>query len=251
MKDIKIRPASVNDAPVIVQAFVMAVGEETVVRYCGADYLKALEAAASAEDTQYSYRNALVAEVDGEAAGAVVGYDGALLESLRAGTLSVLKKFNPSVSVTDEETQAGEFYIDSISVFPQFRGHGIGKRLLMAMTGKGLALGCGKVGLMVDFENSEASSLYSLCGFQPVGEKLFFGHKMRHMQCTHLQAEDKILYTGLNYPQVQEFCGDKILAPYICMGFSMLSLIVPDGFLTVNEGDTICRDGLGNFWVEQ
>ena len=118
------------------------------------------------------------------------------------------------------------------------------------MTGKGLALGCGKVGLMVDFENSEASSLYSSCGFQPVGEKLFFGHKMRHMQCTHLQAEDKILYTGLNYPQVQEFCGDKILAPYICMGFSMLSLIVPDGFLTVNEGDTICRDGLGNFWVE-
>ena len=251
MNDIKIRPASVNDAPVIAQAFVMAVGEETVVRYCGADYLKALEAAASAEDTQYSYRNALVAELDGVPAGAVVGYDGALLESLRAATLSVIKEFNPSVSVADDETQAGEFYIDSISVFPQFRGHGIGKRLLMAMTGKGLALGCSKVGLMVDFKNSEASSLYSSCGFQPVGEKLFFGHKMRHMQCTHLQAEDKILYTGLNYPHVQEFCGDKILAPYICMGFSMLSLIVPDGFLTVNEGDTICRDGLGNFWVEQ
>ena len=250
MNDIKIRPASVNDAPVIAQAVAMAIGEETVVKYCGADYLKALEAAASAEDTQYSYRNALVAEVDGEAAGAVVGYDGALLESLRAGTLSVLKKFNPYVSVTDEETQAGEFYIDSISVFPQFRGHGIGKRLLMAMTGKGLALGCGKVGLMVDFENSEASSLYLGCGFQAVEEKFFFGHKMHHMQCTHLQAEDKILYTGLNYPQVQEFCGDKILAPYICMGFSMLSLIVPDGFLTVNEGDTICRDGLGNFWLE-
>ena len=251
MNDIKIRPASVNDAPVIAQAFVMAVGEETVVRYCGADYLKALEAVASAEDTQYSYRNALIAELDGVPAGAAVGYDGALLESLRAATLSVIRKFNPSVYVADDETQAGEFYIDSISVFPQFRGNGIGKRLLMAMTGKGLALGSGKVGLMVDFENSQASSLYSGCGYQLTGEKLFFGHKMHHMQCTHLQAEDKILYTGLNYPQVQEFCGDKILAPYICMGFSMLSLIVPDGFLTVNEGDTICRDGLGNFWVEQ
>ena len=237
MAEIKVRPAIVSDATIIAQAVAMAIGDETVVKYCGADYLKALEAAASAEDTQYSYRNALVAELDGVPAGAVVGYDGALLESLRAGTLSVLKKFNPSVSVTDEETQAGEFYIDSISVFPQFRGHGI-------------VLGCGKVGLIVDFENSEASSLYSRCGFQPVGEKLFFGHKMHHLQCTHLQAEDKILYTGLNYPQVQEFCGDKILAPYICMGFSMLSLIVPDGFLTVNEGDTICRDGLGNFWVE-
>ena len=46
-----------------------------MVKYCGADYLKALEAAASAEDTQYSYRNVLVAEVDGVAAGAVVTKD--------------------------------------------------------------------------------------------------------------------------------------------------------------------------------
>lgn len=250
MNDIKIRPASVNDAPVIAQAVAMAIDEETVVKYCGADYLKALEAAASAEDTQYSYRNALVAEVDGEAAGAVVGYDGALLESLRAATLSVIKEFNPSVSVADDETQVGEFYIDSISVLPQFRGRGIGKRLLMAMVGKGLVLGCGKVGLIVDFENSEASSIYSGCGFQPVGEKLFFGHKMHHLQCTHLFAEEKILYTGLNYPQVQEFCGDKILAPYICMGFSMLSLLTPEGFVTVNEGDTICKDLTGKMWVE-
>ncbi len=250
MNDIKIRPASVNDALVIAQAIAMAIGEETIVKYCGADYLKALETVASVEGTQYSYRNALVAEVDGVAAGAAIGYDGALLEPLRSGTLSLLREFNPSVSVTDVETQAGEFYIDSIGVLPQFRGNGIGKRLLMAMVGKGLALGCGKAGLMVGFENSEASSLYLGCGFQAVEEKFFFGHKMLHMQCSHLLAEDKILYTGLNYPQVQEFCGDKILAPYICMGFSMLSLIVPDGFLTVNEGDTICKDGLGNFWVE-
>ena len=250
MNDIKIRPAVVNDAPVIAQAVAIAIGEETVVKYCGAEYLKALEAVASAEGTQYSYRNVLVAEVDGIVAGAVVGYDGALLETLRSGTLSILKEFNPSVYVADDETQSGEFYIDSISVLPQFRGCGIGKRLLMAIVGKGLVLGNGKVGLMVDFGNSGAASLYERCGFKPVGEKLFYSHKMHHLQCTHLQAEEKILYTGLNYPQVKEFCGDKILAPYICMGFSMLSLIVPDGFATVNEGDTICRDGLGNLWVE-
>ena len=60
----------------------------------------------------------------------------------------------------------------------------------------------------------------------------------------------KIQYTGLNYPQVREFCGDQILAPYICMGFSMLSLLTPDGFVTVNEGDTICKDLSGKMWVE-
>lgn len=61
---------------------------------------------------------------------------------------------------------------------------------------------------------------------------------------------NKIQYTGLNYPQVKEFCGDMVLAPYFCMGFSMLSLMTADGFVNVNEGDTICRDEKGNFYVE-
>ena len=250
MAEIRIRPAFVADAPLIAQVVAMAIGEDTMVRYCGSEYLRVLEQVAAAEGTQYSYQNVLVAEVDGVAAGAIVGYNGALLEPLREGTLSIVRKYNPSVNVVDEETQAGEFYIDSLGVLPQFRGCGVGKRLVMAMAGKGFVLGCSKIGLMVDFKNSGVLEFYSGCGFHPVGEKLFFGHKMHHLQCTHLPATGKIQYTGLNYPMIQEFCGDKILAPYICMGFSMLSLLGPDGFITVNEGDTICKDGVGNLWVE-
>lgn len=62
-------------------------------------------------------------------------------------------------------------------------------------------------------------------------------------------SKESIQYTGLNYFQVKEFVGDKILAPYICMGFSMLSLYTPDGFVTVNEGDYIDKDEEGNFSV--
>ena len=61
---------------------------------------------------------------------------------------------------------------------------------------------------------------------------------------------EKILYTGLNYPQVKEFCGDMVMAPYFCMGFSMLSLITEEGCITVNEGDTIVKDEQGRFFVE-
>ena len=61
---------------------------------------------------------------------------------------------------------------------------------------------------------------------------------------------EKILYTGLNYPQVKEFCGDMVMAPYFCMGFSMLSLITEEGGITVNEGDTILKDEKGRFYVE-
>lgn len=61
----------------------------------------------------------------------------------------------------------------------------------------------------------------------------------------------KIQYTGLNYPQVKQMCGDMVLAPYICMGFSMLSLFTEEGFVSVNEGDTIVMDEKGNFSVEK
>ena len=46
-----------------------------------------------------------------------------------------------------------------------------------------------------------------------------------------------LLYTGTNYDEVKRLCGDRVLAPYFCMGFSMLSVDTGDGFVTVNEGD--------------
>ena len=58
-----------------------------------------------------------------------------------------------------------------------------------------------------------------------------------------------IQYTGLNYKEVKYFAGDKILAPYFCMGFSMLSLYTKEGFMTVNEGDYIIQDDDGEFSV--
>ncbi|MBR4167911.1 MAG: hypothetical protein IKR44_08890, partial [Bacteroidales bacterium] len=48
-----------------------------------------------------------------------------------------------------------------------------------------------------------------------------------------------LLYTGTNYDEVKRLCGGRVLAPYFCMGFSMLSLDTGEGFVTVNEGDTI------------
>ena len=60
----------------------------------------------------------------------------------------------------------------------------------------------------------------------------------------------RIQYTGTNYQEVKDFCGDKILAPYFCMGFSMLSLMTREGFVSVQEGDTIVKAPDGTFSVE-
>ncbi len=61
----------------------------------------------------------------------------------------------------------------------------------------------------------------------------------------------RIQYTGTNFAAVKQFCGDKILAPYDCMGFSMLSLMTDEGLETVHEGDYIVQDTSGRFRVEK
>lgn len=180
--NLTIKEAAAGDSRMIARAVILAMGEATAQLYCGSDCLKVLEEIAKREDTQYSYRHALAACVDGVPAGAIVGYDGAALLPLRDNTLAVIRKYNPRLSMVDEETEAGEFYLDSIGVLPEFRGRGIGGRLLLAMKERAFASGHERVGLLVDCENPRAERLYISQGFECVGTKLFFGHRMRHLQ---------------------------------------------------------------------
>ena len=64
-------------------------------------------------------------------------------------------------------------------------------------------------------------------------------------------AMKKLTYTGTNYDEVKRLCGDKVLAPYFCMGFSMLSIDTGNGFVTVNEGDTIVLKDDGTLRIEK
>lgn len=60
-----------------------------------------------------------------------------------------------------------------------------------------------------------------------------------------------VVYTGTNYDEVKQLCGDKVLAQYFCMGFSMLSVDMGEGFVSVNEGDTIVREDDGSLRIEK
>ena len=62
---------------------------------------------------------------------------------------------------------------------------------------------------------------------------------------------EKVIYTGTNFDEVKRLCGDKVLAPYFCMGFSMLSLDMGEGFETVNEGDAIVLEEDGTLRIER
>lgn len=178
-----VRQARSEDAVVIARAVAMAIGDEGALRnYCGDDYLVVLTEIARRENTQYSWKCALVTEVEGVVAGAIVGYDGALLGELREGTYVVIQERIGRTPTIPDETEAGEFYLDSVGVLPEFRGLGIGRALVGALAEKAFAEGHKQVGLIVDFGNPQAEKLYASLGFERVGTKLFFGHKMWHLQ---------------------------------------------------------------------
>ena len=181
--EVVLRLARREDAATIARAVAMAIGDEEALRnYCGDDYLSVLTEIARREATQYSWQYALVAEVNGVVAGAVVGYDGARLAELREGTFAVLYEMIGRVPTIVDETEAGEVYLDSVGVMPEFRGYGVGRALVTAFYERAFAEGYERVGLIVDYANPNAEKLYASLGFERVNTRLFFGHQMWHLQ---------------------------------------------------------------------
>ena len=82
-------PARPQDAMLIGASVVDAIGEEIAANLAGEnhtvnDVIDMFATLAAREDSQYSYRNALVAvDDDGTPVGVCVGYDGAKLHELR------------------------------------------------------------------------------------------------------------------------------------------------------------------------
>lgn len=179
--ELNIRKATINDAPLIAKVVAMAIGEESAILYGGENYMKVFEEIALLENSQYSYRNAFVAEVDGKAAGAVVAYDGAELYPLRKTTLEIIYKHTAKELQIADETDSSEFYLDSLAVLPEYRGRGIGAQLILAVKDRAFNEYNKNLGLLVDFENPDAERLYQSVGFERADVKYFLGHKMWHL----------------------------------------------------------------------
>lgn len=190
---ISIREARPADAMLIARVVAMAIGYEEAIEYAGDEVIKCLSEVARRDDTQYSYRNSLIAEATEDdtgnpggvkivtAAGAVVGYDGGSLARLREGSLSVIRKYHPDIKITDDETDASEFYLDSLGVLPEYRGHGISRKLIAAIEERARESGHHRIGLLVDFDNAGAERLYRSLGFRDAGTRPFLGHEMKHL----------------------------------------------------------------------
>lgn len=183
--DFKIEKALPADAPLIARAVAMALDvdiDATDDRSVKARGI--FGALASRTDSQYSYVNALKAVTpDGEIAGILVSYDGALLHSLREAFFNVVMELTGKDlrGMMSDETDAEEWYLDSLAVWPEYRHCGIGSALIKA--GIAQASLAGKpAGLLVDKEKPRTRKMYESLGFVRVGDRPFAGIMMDHLR---------------------------------------------------------------------
>ncbi len=180
-----VRRATMEDSYLIATYLLLAM-EDIVYKFIGErDYQKAkrfLAYFAERENNQYSYQNCWVAEDEGKVVAAANIYDGARLVELRMPIVQYLKiQFNMDF-IPEDETQSGEYYIDTLGVNPNQQGKGIGSRMLQFMIDEYVNKQHQTLGLLVDEENPAAKKLYLKLGFRPVGTKVLVGKSMEHLQ---------------------------------------------------------------------
>ncbi len=163
-----IRPATPEDASFLGRCVCEGIGFEIFEEEndFNTKVASGLAPLAAREDTLYSYSHALVAEVDGNVVGALISYPGEYYHQMRNITFRELPHFRElDLDAMPDEAGAGEYYLDTLAVLPQYRRRGIGRELMRTRIAwaeqnhPDLS-----ISLLVDPENFKGQRLYESLG---------------------------------------------------------------------------------------
>lgn len=174
---ITIRDARKEDVEIVAWTVLTALDMDT-------DEMEKYIKSCSKDDSIYSWRNAIVATVDGTAVGCLIAYEGSRYKELRDKSwLQLWDDMDPEYLKTiEDEAVDGEFYLDSMAILPEYRGRSIGRELMAYAIEKGKALGCGRATLLVDVHKPRLGAYYQAMGFEQYGEMEYFGHDYKRMR---------------------------------------------------------------------
>lgn len=184
---IEIKEAIKEQNAEIAHLIMMAMTDECCRYFCGdgyslKDFYRMMCHLVEREDSQYSYKNTLVAMDGQQVVGISVSYDGSRLHELRCAFIEAAKIYiGKDHTGMDDETQAGELYLDSLAVLPEYRRQGIAQKLLIATRERARQLHLPRVGLLVDKGNPDGEALYAKVGFKYLNDNLWGGHPMKHL----------------------------------------------------------------------
>ncbi len=180
-----IRKATPKDADTIADLMLLAM-YDIVCEFIG-DRGKAkvkafLQHFIAQENNLYSYEHCMLVECENKICASANVYNGGDFMALSTPVANYIKQnFNPDF-IVEPETQAGEFYLDTLAVDSKYQRQGVGTHLLNFIINDYVVNQHKTLGLLVDVDNSEAEKLYCNLKFQYVGEKSLAGKTMKHYQ---------------------------------------------------------------------
>lgn len=173
--DLILRPAGLDDAAALVRIVEMA--SEGLVTHVWAGMAEPGESPrdvglrrARRGEGSFSHLNATVASLAGQVQGGLIGYP--------IGAPQEIGPDMPAMFVPLQELEnraPGSWYVNVLAVMPEWRGHGIGSRLLLEADRQARDSGCTTMSIIVSDGNPGARRLYERDGFvfdaeRPMGD---------------------------------------------------------------------------------
>jgi len=129
----------------------------------------------SSETTDYSYRNALIAECAGKTAGALLGYPLRESEPIAASEPALLVPLHELMNMAPHT-----WYVHALAAYPEHRGHGVGAALLAEADRLAAAAALSELSLIVSDTNTGARRLYERCGYRETARRKMVKREWRH-----------------------------------------------------------------------
>jgi GNAT superfamily N-acetyltransferase len=124
------------------------------------------------DDSVFSYRNCTVVENEGKAVG--------MLFAFPMHVRSSDEESDPVLVPYRNLKEDNSYYICGMALFPEYRGHGIGSRLLTLAEKHARDKGFEKISLMVFEQNADAKRLYDQAGYREVSRGTVYPHPLIH-----------------------------------------------------------------------
>ena len=187
IETLNIRPATFDDSEFVAKSVMAALGQDEVyatpLPKRTKAMIKRITSICQREDVLYSWKNTLIAEIEGKPVASLTAYNGTNYKEMREITFALFDgPLDFDIDLMQDETHEGEYYLDSAAVLPEYRNQGIGRKLLLAGIETGKKLSILHVTLLVSPNNHKAKKLYRSLGFREAGEIYAFGENYQRMK---------------------------------------------------------------------
>lgn len=179
----EIRPAEPEDIPDLAQLLI--IGAQGLIDAIYHDLIPGLPINKIVEKrfhyvgTAASYENCWVAEQEGRVIGKIHAFPA---DELGSDLVDPLVPEERYVLLEPFETlyTPGSYYIDVVAVYPEFRGQGVGSRLMSFAASQAKAGGFKELNLVVTEQNIRAVQLYQRIGFKIANRSPIVEHELIH-----------------------------------------------------------------------